>query len=259
MEPHLSFHHAGLKLIWANQLITNLNREIELFAERKPYRISLKPDPDGGGYLFQVGLVEAIPHTIPCLIGDICHNLRASADYCWMGLVRATNPNAEKTTLPICSNAKGIKTTAAQTFEGEALAKVVDLLMNRIKSHYDFEAGGNVGLANLNYLSNWQKHNMLVPSFGVTELGDNTIIKSNDGTIGDFSRAKVNGRMATIGGSEVEMTYDSEPTVQIFLKLKYLPFPQPVIVTLLDFRELMRQSLKAFCEIWPSDQNPRFD
>tara|TARA_R110002111_G_scaffold262881_1_gene342693 strand:- start:26718 stop:27248 length:531 start_codon:yes stop_codon:yes gene_type:complete len=176
-----------------------------------------------------------------------------------MGMMRSLNPQAPKDTLPICSNAKGIKTIAEKTFEGEILVKILDLLVNRIKAHYDFQSGGNMMLADLNHLSNWQKHNMLVPSFAVTELGDNTIIKSDDGSRIDLSRAKVNGRIAQIGGSHAEMTYDSEPTVQVVINLKYLGGYQPINETLLDFHRLMVQSIQAFCEAFPSPHNPTFD
>lgn len=144
IEPHISFWHAWLKIVWANKLISDLNAEIERFIERKPYKIALEPDRQRGGYIFDVRLTEHLPYTIPCLIGDICHNLRASSDFCWMGLLRSIDPNAAKKTLPIEPNAKGIETTVAKLFEGETLAKVMDLLVNRIKSHYDFEAGGIV-------------------------------------------------------------------------------------------------------------------
>lgn len=258
-EPYISFHHAALKIKWAEKLIGDLDREIEAFMERKPYTISLSPDPNGGGYLLQVALTELIPYEVPCLIGDICLNLRASGDFCWMGLHRSIDPDTEKKTLPISTDAKGLKTTAGKTFKGEALTKVTKLLVDRVKSYYDFQAGGSIIFADLNHLSNWQKHNMLVPAFAVTELGDNTIIKSNDGSTIRLGRAKVNGRVAGIGGSHAEMTYDSEPTVQVFIKLKYLGTHEPIFSTLVSFREQMIQTLKAFCETFPSPDNPTFN
>lgn len=258
-EPHLSFQHAAVKIVWANKLINDLDREVQAFIEHKPYSISLAPDSNGGGYILQVNLTKPIPHQIPCLLGDICHNLRASADFCWMGLRRKLDASPQKDTLPICSNAKGLETTAAKTFKDQVLTKVVDLLVNRVKSHHDFQAGGNILFAELNHLSNWQKHNMLIPTFGVTELGDNTVIKSNDGSIISLGRAKVRGRVAGIGGTHAEMTYDSEPTVKVFFEAKYLGGHRPIIGTLRNFVETSREIVETFCETWPSPSNPIFN
>ncbi|KAA0583330.1 hypothetical protein FZ983_01565 [Azospirillum sp. B21] len=260
MEPHISFQHAACKIRWSYGLIESLKKEIGAFSDKKPFNVSLVKAPDFTGYLLHVELTEPVPDTIPCMIGDICHNLRSVGDFCWMGLRRSQNIGDQKKTLPICDNAKGLEKIVDQSFVGDMRDKAKDVLVNKIRSHRDFISGGNKILAELNHLSNWQKHNMLVPSFAVTELGENTVIRSNDGSVIRMGKAKVMGpRIAGIGGTYAEMTYDSEPDIDMLIGLKYTEYSYSVVNVVVEFHNMMCEILNYFCGTWPSEMNPRYN
>lgn len=244
-EPDLSIHHAELKIIWANQLINKLDAEIKSFIERKPYSISLEPEPNADAFLLRVDLSEGIPFLIPCLIGDICNNLRSSIDTCWMGLQRSINPSCRRSYFPIRSQEVDLEKEVIKTMEGQDLKKMMTIL-DQIKPHHEFESGGNKHLISLNELNNWQKHNMLVPAFGVTRLGENTVISSNDGSTIELSRALVNGRVAGIGGTKADMTYDSDPAVEVFVNANKLGGHHPAIPLLMAFKDVAIDCLNCF-------------
>ena len=142
-ELEKSLRHAELKIIWANHLIINLDLQIKSFIKAKPYTISLDPDPGGIGYLVNVNLKEGLPLTIPCLVGDICQNLRASADTCWMGVMKDINPMCGRSYLPIRSTEEGVKKAVKDALKGKARSIVMDILIDRIKPHHQFGSGGN--------------------------------------------------------------------------------------------------------------------
>ena len=250
MEPNISFYHAKLKVDWAGILINELNIAQERFIDSNTYNISLQFSPEEQCCLFKVGDIP-IPFQIPCLIGDICHNLRASADFCWMGLHRSIHnkPNA-KHTIPIADNVKGLVSIAGKAFEGEAAANISTFLTDVIKTHRDFERGGNKMFIALNELSNWQKHNMLIAAPMVTKLGKNSVIKSNDGSKIVCGGAAISNNQVpfAIGGTEAEFTYDSEPTLEIGMNVKHLNGLQPIIPTLIQFHQCATEIVNAFSE-----------
>ena len=170
MEPHLSFHHARLKVEWAKAHIRYLNDICRSFIDEKPYVLTVEPDSDSGNDLFQVGMTQGIPANIALLMGDAVANLRAALDYAWMGLARAHNPSITKLTLPIGDNRKGLISTIEQAPIGPAVEQAKLLLGDRIKSHRDFADGGNRPIIALNELSNWNKHNLLVTAMAVTSI-----------------------------------------------------------------------------------------
>ena len=86
---------------------------------------------------------------------------------------------------------------------------------------------------------------MLITSYGVTKFGDNTIIKTDRHSM-DMSGCSVNGRIAFIDGGHAEMTYDSEPTVEIFINHGRFVVAQPVIPALLRFKQVAINILDAF-------------
>jgi hypothetical protein len=257
-EPSLSFNHAALKIAWANELLRNLVEASNAFIKEKPYTVAIKPDPDGEGYVFELGLTRNIPKVVPLLVGDIAGNLRASLDYAWMGLVRAAAITNDKTTLPIASNWKGLIKTIETSPIGGAVEEAKRLLGNTIKTHRDFPNGGNVAIAALNDLSNWNKHNLIVTTAGVTEVRNVTF-----GVGCKVGRIQVHGgKTGALGidsGMADNLTYEGEPRVEIIFGAHELVQHNPVVPTLLQLSQAATQALKAFCEAFPSQNNPIFE
>src|SRR4051812_4606080 len=150
-EPSLSFNQVGLKIQWSQKLIQNLDRICTDFIHSKPYYVSVERDTQEGCYRFNIGLTEGIPVIIPLLMGDICGNLRAALDYAWMGLVRReTSRDAKKKTMPFANDRQGLIGVVTKSPVKIAAEEAKELLVDRIKSHYDYNNGGNGPLAALN-------------------------------------------------------------------------------------------------------------
>lgn len=257
-EPSISFQHAALKINWANELLRHLVEASNSFIKEKPYTVALKPDPEDGGYVFELGLTRDIPPAIPLLVGDITGNLRASLDYAWMGLVRAAGITTDKKTLPIGSDRKGlIKTIESAPISG-AVEEAKRLLGDRIKTHRDFANGGNMAIAALNDLSNWNKHNLIITTAGVTEIRNVTFGIGNKIGVLQIHGGKANA----IGfgpGMADNFAYEGEPRVEIIFGGHKLVQNNPVIPTLLQLGQAAAQTIKAFCESFPSNDNPTFN
>jgi hypothetical protein len=255
-EPSLSFNQAASKIEWSKVLINNLKREVGAFIKAKPYHVAVEPDSQIGSYQFKVGLARQIPPLVTLLMGDICGNLRASLDYAWMGLVRKENPGqASKRTLPIADNRKGLVSTIGNAPIKMAAKEIEILLLDRIKPHRDFANGGNRPLIALNDLANWNKHNLLIATAGVTYVPEIWI-----GTNHIYG-AQVRGgvcSLVTYSGEHGDLTYDGEPTVDILFGRHDFVENEPVVPTLANLAQVASEALKAFCEAFPDPRNPRF-
>jgi hypothetical protein len=259
-EPANSFIHAALKLEWADVLLDNLHRIVETI-KSEPHEASLEMKADRSGYVVKMGPRTAIPFQLPCLLGDFCHNCRSALDFAWMGLVRAAG-NTSRATMPISSNRQGLVTTIGKAAIGQATAQAEVLLGDVIRSHQDFEAGGNRALAELNELSNWQKHNLLIPTIQVTAVHDVEI--TTDGCSASFGTMEVHSNeirsdLFSIAGPNGQFKHNGKPTVDVFLQGPKLVELQPLLPALVNFRELATQGLKAFCEAFPAAANPQFE
>lgn len=259
-EPAISFRHATLKLKWAGELFHNLQTVANAWIkDGQAHAVSVERDPDRHGYVVKMGL-EGMPWQIPCLVGDICHNCRNVFDYAWMGLVRATGSN-EKKPMPISSNRQGLITTIGQASIGAARAEAERLLGDIIRSHRDFQNGGNVALAELNELSNWQKHNLLIATLNVTEIR-NVRIDSTHAMNTSIGRIAVYGNKVqmpiAIEGDLLKFEHDGKPSLDVFFEGPKLVARQTLLPAMVKFHQTALQGLKAFCEAFPSPDNPTF-
>ncbi len=247
VEPYVSFHHARLKVEWAKHHIEHLDILCKAFIDAKPYAISNKADPTGGGHRFHAGMNRPMDCRIGLLAGDICGNLRASLDYAWMGLVRASNPfEVKRKTLPIADNRKGLIATIEQAPIGSAVEQAKLLLGDRIKPHRDFSAGGNRAICILNDLCNWNKHNLLAIS-----TGNLTIPTLRDDFGNVIVRTEVRGYIdphATIIRSQGKFEYEGEPSLEVVFAEHEGIENEPIIPTLVNLSEAASQAVEAFCE-----------
>lgn len=254
MEPALSFEHAALKIKWADVLLHQLNRQIALWVDSKPYEAGLENNTKRGGNHIVIG-AKPVPFTIACLAGDISHNLRNALDYAWMGLVRASNPGQrEKKTFPFADNRKGLKKTIAQSPIKTALGDAERLLLDGIKPHRDFNGGGNRNLCALNELSNWQKHNMLALVATVTSIFDVAIDTTRVKNV-RINRLTVEGGVARpifIAGDIIDFSHNGEPTLDIFIEADGLSDKQSLVPTLVNFRQASFEALKAVADTFPT-------
>ena len=75
------FGQARLKLIWANQRITEAHSYWERFLETDFYKLVVETDEGDGGDILKVSLAKDIPADLVLCIGDAIHNLKSALDY----------------------------------------------------------------------------------------------------------------------------------------------------------------------------------
>lgn len=252
-EPALSFHHAALKAEWARMAIHRFQQAVEKWITGCEYSVSLKQNADGAGYALVVGV--ELPPWIPLWAGDICNNLRASLDYAWMGLVRAADPAMnKKKTLPIGANKKDLLAKIQNSPIGSAVDQASFLLTEIIGSHRDFENGGSQFLSSLNDLSNWNKHNLLIAGYTVTELSNVQIGNVKIGKLVNSGKGNVINMPFAV--AEPEFTYDGKAAIQVIFGQGDFTKGECILPTLVIFHERCLHVLKAFCEAFPSPHNP---
>ena len=195
---------------------------------------------------------------MPCLLTDICHNLRFSLDSALMVLERMEKgQNAGKKTLPIGDNLKGLTESINKMLPpGDIQDKLNDLLVNRIRSHRDYDEGGNRDLMTLNRLSNWQKHNLLVPVVGAIVLPPKTrMFSKNSGSSANFGGADItnsNSSIVSVGGDDMELDYGGgKPKFELRIHSDYAEDRAPMLDLLNQFKFATARSIKAFCDTWP--------
>lgn len=142
----------------ANEHIQNLKSRLDSFRETNPYGVRSEDDSESGYRIYRVVVRNAIPSSIPILIGEILYQLRSSLDHLVWQLVEASgNAPIEKVTgFPIFDCASKFERGYPGKVQGmcsEAISKIRRL--NPYK-------GGNDALWTLHELNNIDKHRFLL-------------------------------------------------------------------------------------------------
>jgi hypothetical protein len=164
-EPDWSFLQAGAKVQWANQHIAYLNSIVEGFVKGHPQPVFFEQDAQGSIHI-KANVAQPMPASIPLMAGDIVHQLRCALDYCWMGLNRSLGDGSEKRTTPFAKDERGLIRTIKNTAVYKSIEGVEDFVVNKLATY----EGGNRTLYLVTQLDNWDKHNLLVVTVGITEI-----------------------------------------------------------------------------------------
>jgi hypothetical protein len=248
-EPFKSFNHAAMKIEWARRSIQQFQLAATAWIEHCSSPVQLGENLGGVGYSLVVGV--EMPPWVPLWAGDICNNLRSSLDFAWMGLVRAANPGSnDKKTLPITDNRKGLLATINKAPIGDALERATILLADNIRPHKDFADGGNVNIVELNDLSNWNKHNLLLAGYAVTELKNVKIGNIQIGTLRNGGRGVVID-FAGLSKSP-ELIYEGKPKIDIIFAQGGAIRGGPILTALANFHDSCLEALNAFRDAFPA-------
>lgn len=160
-EPQRSFAHARVKVQWAEQHVKVAGSVIAWFIEEQKKAGVIVTNPDTGQCAIGG---QAVPANVALAAGDAIFSLRSALDCCWMGLKRAVDAEAAKSTLPRGITRKEVervleKASVNVPFEGADL-----LILDKIRPYKE----GNETLWLAGQLDNWNKHNMLITSLHST-------------------------------------------------------------------------------------------
>jgi hypothetical protein len=160
---------------WAEQQIKELIPLCNSFLKQYPHTFGIESDSNGN-WRVVVRSREPTPADIPLLAGDIVHNLKSAADYCWMGLYRSIDPRTvEKLTMPRGDRWEEVKGKVTQAAENLGLPNIVEFVLDAVQPYNvpppigrEPREDGNRPLWLLGKLDNWNKHNLLITSVVAT-------------------------------------------------------------------------------------------
>ncbi len=156
----LDLRGAHLKIDRAKKHISDLDAERARFLGSNPYAGVAKFHPETDTTEFVLQSLPDIPDTIPLILGDAVHNLRAALDHLACELVRSAGVEPKGVYFPICETAEKYEAESAGKTKGmpaEAKSEI-----DRIRPY----GGGNDGLWGLHRLDIIDKHRLL-PTVGM--------------------------------------------------------------------------------------------
>lgn len=254
MEPQLSFGYAKLKIEWAQQHIRILDELVYSFISRSPYEVNINKNDETGEYIFNVGLTEMMPAQIPLMMGDIVHNLRSSLDYLWNGIERSVNPHkTAKLNFPIHETSENLLDAVKKASGRWGIERIGALILEGVKSSKD----GNFPLWALNKLDVRDKHNLLIPSVGVTELRNVKIIAG--GTKLNFNNCRVRGNkpwaLVNFGGIPAYFEENLETIVDIVFGHGQFFEDEPIIGSLVKMADATIEVFNLFVIAFPEPES----
>ena len=154
------------KFTHAKRHAESLHTIVQTFIEQEPYQLGFRVEPDQRPAYF-VQAVKDVPPEIPCVLGDVLHNLRCSLDHMAYQLALShsgsSQANPDRLYFPIVESHEKYekRKSSGDPFFVTVGAKVVEAV-DRLKPY----RGGNDGLWWLHALNNIDKHRMVVTAGG---------------------------------------------------------------------------------------------
>jgi hypothetical protein len=242
---------ATLKAHWAKKRSNDLEAYIKAFVDRKPYSATLDHDPKTGDYLYNVGMTQPMPAEIPLMIGEIVHAQRSVLDYLWMGLVRTIDPDERRTTFPFEESVDKLKESIRKIFEGTLLhAFIENALISEIRAYSTAAIQGPLGriLYVLKELDNWDKHNLIITTLGVTRVDRVTLEGDNIHNVTIENLQVIGNRMMSPHrfGSPMKITNQPNPTIEIIIGKHGKIDGGPLLPILFQFSRAIGKVLELF-------------
>ncbi|MCH7737463.1 MAG: hypothetical protein IH872_08700 [Chloroflexi bacterium] len=153
-----------LKLNRADKHLHELKRKMDGFAYREPYRMVRHELPEDGYYVYDFRFLRMPPRRWGIILGDIAHNMRSALDHlAWSLAGLTTKSPARSTGFPIfpkpphAGNQKSFDKMIRQ-MPGPAQKEI-----KALQPHHDGILADKHPLAVLAFMSNRDKHQLLVP------------------------------------------------------------------------------------------------
>jgi hypothetical protein len=152
--------HVLLKIKRAREHSAELEQQIHSFLDNEPYTVGYKYEQINRKLIYYVTKVDAIPESIPLIVGDVIQNLMCALDHLAYQIVcHDTNdnpPNPNWIYFPIADDAQKYETKKSGKMRGANAASFAAI--DIIKPY----KGGNDLLWVLYHLNNIEKHRLLL-------------------------------------------------------------------------------------------------
>lgn len=150
----------SLKVKRAKKHVADLEREIQLFLDTKPYAVGMKRDPQSRKPIYHMTRAEPTPSCLALIAGDVIQNLSSALDHLAYQLVCSDTtdspPNIKWIFFPIADDASKYEAKKRGKIQG-ASQDTLDAI-DAIKPY----KGGNDPLWILYRLNNIEKHRLLI-------------------------------------------------------------------------------------------------
>ncbi len=160
-----ALHRAIIKFERANKHVSDLNRHVTEFFERKACSFVYVRDFKARETAVRFEQRRAIPDEFGLIIGDAVHNFRASLDLAMWEILAPYNPNPEKVQFPFAKRADSLESTIASRLVQLAGPKIVTAIRD-LKPYQ----GGNDDLYGLHLLDIADKHRVLIPVISLSSV-----------------------------------------------------------------------------------------
>lgn len=160
--------HISLKITRAEKHLQELEKELALFFEKKPFQVSVKIDEKARKPIYYLSSVANVPDNIALLTGDIIQNLVTALDHLAYQLIsKDTDDNPPKPNaiyFPIAASLEKYEECKLRKLKG-ANVKTISAI-DQIKPY----KGGNDLICSLHSLNNIEKHRVLLTA-GIKSAG----------------------------------------------------------------------------------------
>lgn len=241
-EPDLSFLNAEVKVAWAKQhvqnLITMANRLIELYEQSAVRDLNER----------EIQELYALGNTVELMAGDAIFSLRSALDCCWMGLIRASDPDTSKTTLPRADTREGVEGTVKKAAVEATFPGAEKFILDEIRP---YKSGREV-LWWAAKLDNWNKHNMLLCTTRTTQA-DYLHIRTMEGGSLTFVNSKIHNSTLIASGHGSHPDNDADLTTEIIVQCRETGEERPLIPFITALSEETTEAVELFFSTFGGD------
>jgi hypothetical protein len=170
------------KLDRADEHVEEIHREVARFLYGKPYEAVLDYDAESVAWIVRMRIHREIPLRIATITGDCVHNLRSALDQLVYALVeKAGGKPTKRTRFPIfTTQTKWADGHAAHT---KGLSAPMLAEVDALQPYHGGHKASHPSLHPLHLLDvywNWDKHNVLLPTWGSFEGLRDLLYSPND-------------------------------------------------------------------------------
>ena len=160
--------HISLKVTRAEKHLQELEKELALFFEKKPFQVSVKVDEESRKPIYYLSSVSNVPDNIALLTGDIIQNLVTALDHLAYQLISKDTddhpPKPNAIYFPIAESLEKYEGSKHRKLKG-ASVKTISAI-DQLKPY----KGGNDLIFSLHSLNNIEKHRVLLTA-GIKSSG----------------------------------------------------------------------------------------
>jgi hypothetical protein len=149
-----------VKLEHARKHFNNLEAEVQVFLDSKPYLVGVRTDPHARQTVFYLRSVGETPDTIPSIVGDILFNLRAALDHLACSLIEINHGKVtSKTSFPVINTLDHAEYKRASRGKVEGMAQAA---IDAIDATEPYRGAKGHSLWQLHGLNILDKHRALI-------------------------------------------------------------------------------------------------